>query len=77
MNRMDPNRPDDALEHFRNGYLKHRSGPHDRTTRFPAYAMLFDELADPEELKNLADDPALAAVRAELSALVHRYAAAH
>jgi arylsulfatase A-like enzyme len=32
--------------------------------------MLFDESADPEELKNLADDPALAAVRAELSALL-------
>lgn len=41
---MDPIRPDDALEHFRNGYLKLRSALHDRTTRFPAYPMLFDEL---------------------------------
>jgi EAL domain-containing protein (putative c-di-GMP-specific phosphodiesterase class I) len=41
---MDPRRPEDALEHFRNGYLKLRSALHDRTTRFPAYPMLFDEL---------------------------------
>ena len=33
-----------ALEHFRNGYLKLRSALHDRTTRIPAYPMLFDEL---------------------------------
>jgi len=37
-------------------------------------AMLFDETADPDELKNLADDPRLASVRAELSPLVHKYA---
>ena len=41
---MEPLRPEDALEHFRNGYLKLRSALHDRTTRFPAYPMLFDEL---------------------------------
>jgi arylsulfatase A-like enzyme len=38
-------------------------------------AMLFDEQNDPEELKNLADDPKFASVRAELSPLVQRYAA--
>jgi arylsulfatase A-like enzyme len=38
-------------------------------------AMLFDEQADPDELKNLADDPKLAAVRGQLSALVRNYAA--
>jgi arylsulfatase A-like enzyme len=32
-------------------------------------AMLFDHDSDPHELKNLADDPAFASVRAELSAL--------
>lgn len=37
-------------------------------------AMLFDEQADPHELTNLADDPKLAAVRKELSALVREYA---
>jgi arylsulfatase A-like enzyme len=37
-------------------------------------AMLFDEQADPEELKNLADDPKLESVRKELSALVKQYA---
>jgi len=41
---MDPRSPEDALEHFRNGYLKLRSALHDRTTSFPAYPMLFDEL---------------------------------
>ena len=41
---MDPRRPEDALEHFRNGYLKLKGALHDRTTRFPSYAMLFDEL---------------------------------
>ena len=41
---MDPRRPEDALEHFRNGYLKLRSALHDRTTRLPAYPILFDEL---------------------------------
>ena len=41
---MDSLRPEDALEHFRNGYFKLRSALHDRTTRFPAYPMLFDEL---------------------------------
>ncbi len=35
---------DDALELLRNGYLKLRSALHDRTTRFPSYTMLFDEL---------------------------------
>lgn len=38
-------------------------------------ALLLDPEADPNELTNLADDPRLAAVRAELSALVRRYAA--
>ena len=38
-------------------------------------AMLFDEQADPDELKNLADDPKLASVRAELSELVKQYTA--
>jgi iduronate 2-sulfatase len=38
-------------------------------------AMLFDEDADPHDLKNLADDPGCAAVRAELSALAKGYAA--
>jgi arylsulfatase A-like enzyme len=38
-------------------------------------AMLFDEQNDPEELKNLADDPKFASVRAELSPLVQKYAA--
>ncbi|HEX4823240.1 MAG TPA: EAL domain-containing protein [Candidatus Polarisedimenticolaceae bacterium] len=33
-----------ALEHFRNGYLKLRSALHDRATRIPAYPVLFDEL---------------------------------
>lgn len=41
---MEPDRPEDALEHFRNGYLKLRSALHDRVTRFPSYPMLFDEL---------------------------------
>ena len=38
-------------------------------------AMLFDPQADPYEMKNLADDPAHATVRAELSALTRAYAA--
>ncbi len=38
-------------------------------------AMLFDEDADPQELKNLADDPQYAAVCAKLSALAKQYAA--
>lgn len=37
-------------------------------------AMLFDQQADPHELKNLADDPKLTDVRKELSALVRDYA---
>lgn len=37
-------------------------------------AMLFDEAADPQELENVADDPAHAGVRKELSALVREYA---
>jgi len=41
---MDTRRPDDALEHFRTGYLKLRSALHDRATRAPAYPLLFDEL---------------------------------
>jgi EAL domain-containing protein (putative c-di-GMP-specific phosphodiesterase class I)/GGDEF domain-containing protein len=36
--------PEEDLEHFRNGYLKLRSALHDRTTRIPAYPMLFDDL---------------------------------
>lgn len=39
-------------------------------------AMLFDQQADPHELKNLADDPKCADVRKELSALVRAYAGA-
>jgi iduronate 2-sulfatase len=38
-------------------------------------AMLFDAAADPNELKNLADDPALATVRAEMSAKAKALAA--
>jgi EAL domain-containing protein (putative c-di-GMP-specific phosphodiesterase class I) len=41
---MDRDRSAEALEHFRNGYLKLKSALHDRATRFPAYPMLFDEL---------------------------------
>lgn len=40
-------------------------------------AMLFDELADPHEMKNLADDPKFSDVRKELSALVKKYAGNH
>ena len=39
-------------------------------------AMLFDPKTDPLEMTNLADDPAHAAVVAQLSALTRRYAAA-
>jgi arylsulfatase A-like enzyme len=39
-----------------------------------AGAMLFDEQADPHELKNLADDPKYASVRAELAAVAKKYA---
>jgi arylsulfatase A-like enzyme len=38
-------------------------------------AMLFDPHNDPNEMKNLADDPHYAKVRAELSSLVQHYAA--
>lgn len=38
-------------------------------------AMLLDETADPNELKNLADDPAHADTRKQLSALVTQFAA--
>lgn len=38
-------------------------------------AMLFDPKNDPLEMKNLADDPQYASVRAELSPLVRKYAA--
>jgi len=38
-------------------------------------AMLFDPRADPQELKNLADDPQYASMRAELSGLTRKYAA--
>ena len=38
-------------------------------------AMLFDPKADPLEMKNLADDPQYAPVRAELSVLTRKYAA--
>jgi hypothetical protein len=41
---MDPQRTADALEHFRNGYLRLKSALHDRATRFPAYPVLFDDL---------------------------------
>jgi len=37
-------------------------------------AILFDPHADPHEMKNLADDPRYAKIRAELSPLVRRYA---
>jgi arylsulfatase A-like enzyme len=36
-------------------------------------AMLLDEKADPNEVKNLADDPAMAKVRTEMSALLKRF----
>jgi arylsulfatase A-like enzyme len=36
-------------------------------------AMLLDPQADPHEMKNLAGDPALADVRAELSKLIRQY----
>jgi arylsulfatase A-like enzyme len=38
-------------------------------------AMLLDPKADPDELKNLADDPQYQSVRAELSTLVKKYGA--
>jgi arylsulfatase A-like enzyme len=38
-------------------------------------AMLFDETSDPQELKNLADDPKLAKIKAGLSAQLQPYAA--
>jgi iduronate 2-sulfatase len=38
-------------------------------------AMLFDHAADPHETKNLADDPAHAAAKAELSALARKHRA--
>jgi arylsulfatase A-like enzyme len=38
-------------------------------------AMLIDEKSDPHEMKNLADDPAYAKTRAELSGLVKTYVA--
>ncbi len=38
-------------------------------------AILFDPQTDPLEMKNLADDPRYASVRAELSALTRKYAA--
>lgn len=38
-------------------------------------AMLFDEQADPHEMKNLADDPKFASVKAKLSALAQQHAA--
>jgi EAL domain-containing protein (putative c-di-GMP-specific phosphodiesterase class I)/GGDEF domain-containing protein len=41
---MDPHRTAEALEHFRNGYLRFKSALHDRTTRFPSYPVLFDDL---------------------------------
>jgi hypothetical protein len=41
---MDPQRTAESLEHYRNGYLRLKSALHDRTTRFPAYPVLFDDL---------------------------------
>lgn len=41
---MDTKRPEDALEHLRNRYLKLRSALHDRITDLPAYPLLVDEL---------------------------------
>ncbi len=41
---MNERRHDETLEHFRNGYFKLRGALHDRTTRIPAYPVLFDEL---------------------------------
>jgi arylsulfatase A-like enzyme len=38
-------------------------------------AMLFDHASDPHELKNLADEPALARVREDLAALARKHAA--
>jgi arylsulfatase A-like enzyme len=36
-------------------------------------AMLFDEAADPREMKNLADDPTMASVRRQLAAIVEAF----
>ncbi len=44
-----------------------------RYIEWPDGALLFDEQADPHELKNVADDPRLASVKAELSALAKRH----
>jgi EAL domain-containing protein (putative c-di-GMP-specific phosphodiesterase class I) len=41
---MDERRPDDLLEHFRNGYLQLKSALHDRITGLPAYPLLAGEL---------------------------------
>jgi iduronate 2-sulfatase len=38
-------------------------------------AMLFDEQADPHELTNRVDDPALAKVKEQLAALAKKHAA--
>jgi arylsulfatase A-like enzyme len=46
-----------------------------RYAEWAAGAMLFDESADPLETKNLADDPAHATAREELSALAKKHAA--
>jgi hypothetical protein len=35
--------------------------------------MLFDEQADPHEMKNLADDPRYADVKAELAAMARKH----
>jgi hypothetical protein len=42
-----------------------------------AAAMLLDEHADPQEVKNLADERAYADVRAEMSSLVRDHLARH
>jgi EAL domain-containing protein (putative c-di-GMP-specific phosphodiesterase class I) len=41
---MDEERRDDALEHFRNGYLQLKSALHDRITGLPAYPLLVGDL---------------------------------
>ncbi len=41
----------------------------------PSEAMLFDEQADPHELKNLANDPTMSQVKAELARLAEQHAA--
>src|SRR5262249_53492249 len=49
--------------------------PHAQSAGGKGGAMLLDPRADPDELKNLADDPQYQDVRAELSTLAQKYGA--